>query len=80
MHYTVYILYSEQKDRYYVGQTEDVHKRLKEHIIRKNLGTNDWKIVFTEIFETRVLAIRREAEIKSKKRRSYIEALMNSKD
>ena len=27
----VYILYSQSADKFYVGQTSDVHKRLREH-------------------------------------------------
>ena len=78
MLYTVYILYSAEKDRYYIGQTEDVNRLLNEHIVRKNLGACNWQIVYIEIFETRAEAVRRESEIKSKKRRSYIESLIPS--
>ena len=78
MHYTVYILYSAAKDKYYIGQTEDVNKRLHEHNLRKNLGATDWVIRHIEYFNTRSEAVRREAEIKSKKRRVYIESLFKN--
>ena len=80
MPYTVYILYSAEKDIYYIGQTEDVDKRLGEHIVRKNLGARDWKIVYKEQYISRAEAVKREQEIKSKKRRSYIEGLIHSND
>ncbi|MBS1613576.1 MAG: GIY-YIG nuclease family protein [Bacteroidetes bacterium] len=76
MGYTVYILYSELKDRYYVGQTENLEKRIAEHNLRKNLGANDWKLVYMEEYDTRSMAMFRESEIKSKKRRAYMQALV----
>jgi predicted GIY-YIG superfamily endonuclease len=36
----------------------------------------DWKMVYTEIFETRIEAIKRENQIKKKKSRKYIEWLI----
>jgi len=36
--FKVYILYSAIKDKYYVGQTEDLERRFAEHNLRKNLG------------------------------------------
>ena len=78
MMYYVYILYSKEKDRYYIGQTENVEKRLNEHRVRKNLGATDWEVKYTESFETRSDAVLRETEIKLKKRRSYLEMLINN--
>jgi len=78
MAFFVYIIYSVEKDKYYIGQTENVEKRLLEHNLRKNLGTNDWQIKYTESFETRSDALKREVEIKNKKRRAYLETLISS--
>ena len=74
----VYIIYSADKDKYYIGQSENLEKRLAEHILRKNLGAKDWQIKYFETFETRSDAVKRELEIKRKKRKSYIEALINN--
>ena len=76
MPYYVYILYSAQKDKYYIGQTEDVERRLQEHNIRKNLGADDWVLRYKEVFDSSGDAMKRELEIKSKKKRSYIERLI----
>jgi putative endonuclease len=76
MPYYVYILYSAQKDKYYIGQTEDVDRRLQEHNIRKNLGADDWVLKYKEVFDSRGEAVKRELEIKNKKKRSYIERLI----
>jgi len=78
MIYWVYILYSETLDKYYVGQTENIDKRLSVHIQRKNMGAIDWVIKHKEQFENRSQAVKRESEIKRKKRRSYIEWLISN--
>ncbi len=75
MFYT-YILYSVQADKYYIGQTENVEQRVIMHNLRKNLGANDWELKYKEEFQTRAEAVRRESEIKSKKRRAYLENLI----
>ncbi len=77
MHF-VYILYSPTKDKYYIGQTEDMERRVEPHNLRKNLGANDWQLKYFEQYETRSEAVRRESEIKSKKRRAYLEHLISS--
>jgi putative endonuclease len=55
----VYIIYSESKDKYYIGQTSDIEKRLETHRIRKNLGANDWILKYSETFATRREAVKR---------------------
>ena len=72
----VYIIYSQSKDKYYIGQTSDLKNRLETHCVRKNLGANDWILKYSETFETRSEAVKRELEIKNKKRRAYIEGLI----
>ncbi len=78
MNYWVYIIYSETLDKYYVGQTEDIDKRLFTHITRKNIGASDWELKYKEQFETRSQAVKREVEIKRQKRRTYIEWLISN--
>ena len=76
--YFVYIIYSAQVDRYYVGHSDDVLRRLAEHCVRKNSGATDWQLKYTESYESRGEAMRREMEIKKKKRRSYLDQLISS--
>ena len=78
MPYFTYIIYSSTADKYYVGHTDNVEKRLGEHIARRNLGASDRAIKHTETHSTRAEAARREREIKSKKSRRYIEWLISS--
>ncbi len=79
--YQVYILYSPGLDKFYVGQTANIADRLFRH---KNSGSKstkaakDWELKYTESFESRAEAVRRELEIKKKKSRVYIERLLSS--
>ena len=74
MYYT-YILYSELKDKFYIGSSENPNERLKKHN-NKNKGytnqSNDWKIVFSQSFESRTEAMAFERKIKNWKSRKMI--------
>lgn len=77
----VYILYSAQLDRYYVGHTHDLGSRLLKHSTAKGHYTSkasDWILKYTEEYLSRGEAMHREQEIKSKKSREYIEYLIGS--
>ena len=75
MDYFVYVIYSAKRNRYYVGQSEDVQRRVELHRLRKNLGVSDWELKYVEAFNTRSEAMKREAYIKARKSRIYIESL-----
>ena len=65
----IYILRSQQTQRYYVGSTEDVDKRLDQHNSGKSISTRagvPWEIIHTERFETRSDAVLRERKIKAR--------------
>lgn len=73
--YTLYILYSKRLDRYYVGYTNDLSRRITEHNRVKGKYTDiglPWILVYKEAFETKRSAIARERYIKSRKSRSFI--------
>ncbi len=79
--YYVYIIQSLVDYSYYVGHTNDLDKRLDEHNKGKSKYTRHkvpWKLVYQEIFKTRGEAMKRENEIKRKKRKSYIEWIISS--
>jgi putative endonuclease len=69
MMYVVYILYSQKTGRYYVGQTQNIEKRLERHNSGRNKSTKagiPWKIVHVEYFEDRPSAVRKETPIKNR--------------
>ena len=81
MPFCLYILYSAKLDKYYVGHTSDLEKRLAEHnsgISDFTAKATDWTLKYTEVFENREAAHKREQEIKRKKSRKYIEWLISS--
>jgi putative endonuclease len=76
----VYIIYSKLLDKYYVGETIDLGKRLIEH----NNGTydkaftkkaNDWSIFLLISCDDKKQALLIEKHIKRMKSRVYIENL-----
>jgi putative endonuclease len=81
---TVYILYSENLDRYYVGSTSStIEERLGKHLTNHSGFTGkakDWVVVYTEVFDNKSDALRRELAIKNKKSRIYIESLISKTD
>jgi len=73
--YFVYIIYSPKADKFYIGSTSDIEKRLQKH----NLGATKftrhkgpWYLVHKEIFEDKHKALFREKEIKKWKSRKRI--------
>ena len=77
----VYILQSESSQRFYVGSTNQLERRLAEHARGRSLATRDrgpWKLVYQENFEFLADARRRELEIKRWKSAKLIRALVHS--
>ncbi|MBZ9728576.1 GIY-YIG nuclease family protein [Salegentibacter sp. JZCK2] len=75
----VYILFSEMLDKYYIGSTKDIATRLEKHRQSKKGFTakaRDWIVVYSENFESRQEAIKRERQIKKWKSRKMIEKLI----
>jgi len=68
--FKVYILKSEDFLRYYIGHTKNINKRIERHnkgYIRSTKAYRPWKIIYTESFNTKQEAYRRELEIKAYK-------------
>ena len=79
--YYVYVLQSERTRRRYIGSTGDIDERLRQHnagMSRSTRPYRPWVLVYTEEFESRSTAVRRENQIKSWKNRVYLGALINS--
>ena len=74
--YKVYVLYSSKFNKIYIGQTDDLERRLFEHN-NKLLSTytkkyTPWKIIYIEEFSSRTEALKREKQLKSQKGREFI--------
>lgn len=82
MKYSVYILHSKSRDRYYIGYSNDPISRVKEHNLGATTSTRTgrpWILVYQEDYNDKSAAIRRESEIKRMKSKKYIYDLINSK-
>jgi putative endonuclease len=78
--FTLYILYSKKLDRYYVGYTNDLERRLEEHNRIKGKYTDrgiPWVMVYKEVYQNKKDAMYRERFIKNMKSRKYIIDLVN---
>ena len=75
-----YILYSNNANRYYIGHTtEPLAERLRKHNANHKGFTGkfkDWKLVYTESFDSKQLAYKREREVKNWKSRKKIDILL----
>ena len=68
--FTVYILLSQKDNKRYIGFTHDLQRRIREHNSGKVTSTKyrrPFKLIFSESFQTKSEAIKREREIKNKK-------------
>jgi len=77
--FSVYILKSSVTNRYYIGHTSDIQKRLWYHNSGYPKSTKaglPWKLVYIENFDTRQQAMKRESELKKDKSRAMIEKII----
>lgn len=75
--YYVYVLGSINFDRNYIGFTRNISKRLRQHNSGKTRSTSPyrpWKLLFSEMFTTKLEALEREQFLKSGKGREYIKS------
>ena len=78
--YYCYILYSEKLDKFYIGSTNNISGRLQSHNTSNKGFTSTgkpWIIVFSEEFDDRKSAIKRESQLKKWKNRKALEELIN---
>ncbi len=74
--FTVYVLLSESHQTRYVGSCLNVEIRLKEHnagTSRYTSGRRPWKIIYTETFQSRTEARKRENFLKSGQGRKWMD-------
>lgn len=81
--YYVYILHNEESDKIYIGQTDNLERRLKQHNDSEfdkrsftKLNKGKWKLVHKEVFLTRREAMRREKQLKSSRGRDFIRKII----
>jgi len=63
----VYVIRSDKLDQNYIGQTDDLKRRITEHMKGESHWTKrakDWRLVYYEAYTSRKLAINRERQLK----------------
>src|SRR3990167_1119646 len=75
--YFVYAIYNKNAKKIYIGQTEDLEKRLKlhnEHIFSSYTSRfrGKWELIYNESVATRPEALIREKQLKSHKGRGSL--------
>ena len=76
--YYVYALKSEQRNYIYVGMSNDVDRRLREHNSGYEKTTKPYRpftLIYTKSFETRVLAREHEKYLKTSSGKRYLRSL-----
>jgi len=79
--FTVYILYSEKHNIHYVGYTSNLIERIKSHNELATKGfTNKyrpWKLIYSEEFQTKSEAMKKEKYFKSGAGRELIKSIQH---
>src|SRR4030042_2784462 len=77
--YYVYVLRSDKDGLRYIGSGEDVFERLRRHNkgdYRFTKGHRPWKLIYTESYNTRLEAVRRERFLKSGQGRKFLDEIL----
>ncbi|MEK7227911.1 MAG: GIY-YIG nuclease family protein, partial [Patescibacteria group bacterium] len=83
MTYFVYAIYNQKHDKFYVGQTFDIAKRLDEHnkkVLKGYTSQFDgpWILIYKEEVSSRQEALKREKQLKSFRGREFVKKQINS--
>ena len=75
--YSVYAIYNQSVNKYYIGQTVDLSQRLSQHNKGDYKGytsrfQGEWKLIYKESTPTRSEALKREKQLKSFRGREFI--------
>ena len=81
----LYILQNNERKQYYVGCTEDIAQRVKEHNIKRKRKWSgrqpgEWRLMYERAFGNKREALIEERKIKRQKSRKYIERLVKKQN
>mgnify|MGYP003529316686 len=75
----VYCLYSKFHEKLYIGQTNDLEKRLKQHEAGRVYSTRTYRpyiLIHFEEFIDRNSAVKREKELKTSQGRRFLRSII----
>jgi putative endonuclease len=68
MHF-VYLIYNQKTEKFYIGSTDNLKRRLLEHQIGDTVSTSHesehWHLVYTEVYKSKTDALIREKKLKA---------------
>jgi putative endonuclease len=73
--FCTYVLKSIKNDKFYIGHTQNIEKRLQEHNNNESKSTKNkgpWVLIYTKEFSTRSEAMRFEISLKKIKNKGYL--------
>ena len=76
--YSVYAVYNEKHNKFYIGQTDNLKERIRLHndkTFSKSYTASfdgEWKLIYSEQVENRGIALKREKQLKSYRGREFI--------
>lgn len=79
--YYVYIVYSQKLGKKYIGSTDDIKRRIKQHNSGHNIFTSrgiPWKLIYYEAFLSKDDAINEERFLKTGKGRERLKYLLEN--
>ncbi len=74
--YYVYVLWFLRDQTRYIGYTEDLYRRIKQHLnsrAKYTSGKGEFKLIYVEIFKLKKDAKSREKYLKSRSGRRYLD-------
>ena len=81
MQFYVYILYNNKHDKFYIGQTYSLEKRIFEHNNKLSNYTSkydgEWKLAYYEIQTSRADAMNKEKWLKKQKNKNFYKKICN---
>lgn len=81
--YTTYVLYSERYNKIYIGYTSSLEERMQAHNTFAREGYTvkfrPWTVIYTEYYESKKDAMKREKELKTSRGREFIRNLIKAK-
>ncbi len=81
MKFFLYLLLSERDRKTYLGSTNEIERRMKEHNNGKTPSTRyrrPLKLIYTEEFDTLIDARKRERYLKTKKGRTELKGIFEN--
>ena len=80
--FSVYVLYSKNWNKIYIGFTSDLEQRLRSHNELSKKGWTvkfrPWQLIYKEVYSLKPEAMKREKELKTAKGRDFIRFLIKA--